>query len=121
MDGQSESPVEVAASRVGEAMVVRLTGQVDACSSVTVTELMRASAAEPPVPPVVVVDLSGLGMLGAAGARALAQVMVTCAGRGSAVRVVAGPGGMVRRVLDIAGFGTVAAVFDDLEQALRAG
>lgn len=113
-------PAGVTATRSDGAVIVRLTGELDAHSSLAVAELMRAETAGLPPFALVVLDLCALELVGSAGARALAGLVAECAAREVAVRLAIPPESVVRRVLAIAELTGAVPLFDDPEQALRA-
>ncbi|MEV0675085.1 STAS domain-containing protein [Actinosynnema sp. NPDC050436] len=93
-------PVGVVEERGGKAVVLHLTGVFDAAhADSTAAHLHRAIAGMPP-PPLVVVVLSGLDLLAAAGIHVLGRFARSCAQRG--VRVAAVLDGALRSVVEFA-------------------
>jgi anti-sigma B factor antagonist len=97
------------------ALVIRLTGELDyAAAEQAASRLEQAAAASPP-PGVVIVDLTRISYLSAAGLRAVQCFTAACADRAVCPRLAVAPGSIVQRVLDavvpdprVEVFGTVA-------------
>jgi len=100
-----------------EAVVVTVTGGVDLCAApAMISELDQARrAARAPRP--VVVDLSGVDLLGSAGLSLLLEAEQGCAEAGTPLRLVASSR-VVLRALEAADLRQVFAVSDTLESAL---
>lgn len=103
--------VEALDERVGVAYV---RGEID--MSTTSALLERLLPAAESGPPGLVVDLSDVGFMGAAGIHALEEVKASLARRGGKLAVVA-PGGIPLRVLEVTGTRRTFGVVPTLDAA----
>ena len=111
----SSSPLELAFSRVGDVVVVTVSGEVDMN---TAADLVAALERPHEACSRVVADLSALGFLDSSGLNALVLGRRHLAARDIAFRVVSPVGGVVRRALEITGLVESLDVVDTLEHAL---
>jgi len=98
----------------GDAVVVRLDGEIDLVTAPIVNKSIKAALEQ--FPPVLVVDLSGVVFMASAG---LAELLTghRLAGQRTAFRVVA-PSRVTSRPLEMVGLTAVFGVFATLEDAL---
>jgi anti-anti-sigma factor len=103
------------------ARVVRLVGELDLSTAATVKSALREATDNLPPPARVVLDLSAVSFLSAAGLRALHQMTVACAERDVATVLVVDPASIVHRVLTIMPLGEHLPLFATLDQAVHTG
>jgi anti-anti-sigma factor len=100
------------------ALILQVTGAIDLSTSVSAQAQFQDAVAELLPPAVLVLDLTVIEVLSAAGARMMRELIGQCAQQGVAVRLVARPGSVVQRNVKILGLDEVAPQFGDLDQAL---
>ncbi|TDP95076.1 anti-sigma factor antagonist [Labedaea rhizosphaerae] len=113
------SDVDITAVPTRDALVLRLTGELDAVTSPSCRTSLSAVVAELPPPSLVVLDLRDVPFCGAAGARALAEFSADCYGRAVRVCLVAQPDSAVARIIDLVGLRDRVPVVGDPELATR--
>ncbi|MCW2714815.1 MAG: anti-sigma factor antagonist [Frankiales bacterium] len=100
----------------GRVRVLRATGELDVMTSRSVLpalpEMVEGAAG-------VVLDVSAVTFFDSSGLRLVDRLARACGGQGAQLRVVAPPGTMARRVLEIAGM-VAHLVEDDLASAVAA-
>ncbi len=106
--------IEAVPGGCGGVRVVRAAGELDVAVAPDllprVPELVAGAEA-------VVLDLTQVAFLDSSGVRLVNRFARACGGDGTPFRVVAPPGGITRRVLEIVGFGP-PLVLDDLAAAV---
>ncbi|MBK1783325.1 STAS domain-containing protein [Prauserella cavernicola] len=113
-----ESGVTVRPERRGDAVVLRVTGELDLMSS-PVLDGHVATALEEPPPPLLVIDLSGVSFLASSGMASLVAAQ-QAAGESTTLRVVA-TGRATARALEVVGLDQQLPVHASLEEALAEG
>lgn len=119
MDDDDTSLVDVTQTVTSEALILRVSGEIDLSITRAAEDRLRAAVATLPPPFLVVVDLTAVDILSAAGLRLLDHLVTACADKGLGVHIVAGPASVPRRVMRIVGLDKTIPTFDDLDQALR--
>lgn len=112
MDAASRVALEI--SRDANAVVVRVTGEVDMANAPSLSRAARELLRDPPA--VLVFDLTGVDVFGSAGVRALFGA-VEEAGQATSVRIAAG--GRLTRVFQITGLDQAIPVLPDVRGALE--
>ncbi|MGN2636702.1 STAS domain-containing protein [Nocardia takedensis] len=106
--------LDVQSSTVGSTAVLTVNGEVDVASAPqlqsAIEEALKAQ------PPVLVVDLSGVGFFGSAGLSVL--LVASEAAPAGGLRVVASD--QVRRPIEVTGLDKLLALFDDVDRAVEA-
>ena len=105
----------------GEPVVLALAGELDVGTVLVVVRSVAAALATSPAPQVIVLDLTELRFLGAAGVRVLCTAADHAAAEGTTVRVVTGGNPVVERSLSLSGKDRVLDVYPDRVAAVRAG
>lgn len=105
------------------AYIVHVAGEVDIS---TIEDLESAieqaeSGARSQGRGVVIIDLRGVTFLGAEGLRSLVGADHRITEAGGAMRVVAPPQGIIRRLLDLSGVGALLDLFETVESAMPPG
>lgn len=104
-----------------QAVVIRLTGEIDyAGADQAASRLEQAAVASPPAA-VVIVDLTRISYLSAAGLRVVQCFTSACADRAVCPRLAVAPGSIVQRVLRAVPPDPRVEVFGTVADALRAG
>jgi anti-anti-sigma factor len=103
------------------ALIIRLAGEIDYASADEAAARLAQAALTLPPPEVVIVDLSRVSHLSAAGLRVVQCFAVSCAEQTMRARFVIPPGSVVRRVMGLLPLDPRLTVFDSVDQALRAG
>lgn len=104
-----------------QAVVIRLTGEIDyAGADQAASRLEQAAVASPPAA-VVIVDLTRISYLSAAGLRVVQCFTAACADRAVCPRLAVAPGSIVQRVLRAVPPDPRVEVFGTVADALRAG
>jgi anti-sigma B factor antagonist len=111
----TDAPVEIRTTRVADAVVVRVAGEVDLASA---PELGRALEAGFEGVRCVVVDLSGIGFLDSSVLDVLVRGQADLAAQGIEFRVVSPSDRAVRRVFEITRLNDVLGVVGSLDDAL---
>ncbi|MET8654000.1 MULTISPECIES: STAS domain-containing protein [Nocardia] len=106
--------LEVERTSVGSTAVLTVSGEVDVASAPQLQSAIDEALREQP--PVLVVDLSGVGFFGSAGLSVL--LVATEAAPSGGLRVVASD--QVRRPIEVTGLDKLLAVFDTLDRAVEA-
>jgi anti-anti-sigma factor len=102
------------------ALIIRLTGEIDyASADEAAARLDRAALLLPP-PGMVIVDLTRVSHLSAAGLRVVQCFAVACAERSVRTCFAIPPDGIVRRVVRLLPLDPRLTVFDSVDQALQA-
>lgn len=114
-------PVEVVEIPTTGALVLRVSGEIDLSTMTATGRMLAAAGATLPPPGVIVVDLSQVAYLSAAGVRALVAFALSIAERGVSTRLVAARHTVVHRLLRIADLGKHLPVFDTVDEALHTG
>jgi anti-anti-sigma factor len=102
------------------ALIIRLAGEIDYASADDAASRLTAAAATLPPPEVVIVDLTRVSHLSAAGLRVVQCFAVSCAEQAVRARFAIPPGGIVRRLVGLLPLDPRLTVFDTVEAALRA-
>lgn len=121
MDDNRKDLVGVTQTTTSQALILRLTGEIDLATSGTAYDRLRSAVAELPPPPLVVVDLTDVGFFSVAGVRLLRTFIDVSARHGLIVRVVVPPDSTTHRVLTIVGLNGQVPIFDTLDEALPPG
>lgn len=98
------------------ATVLILNGDIDAVTSLRVSEALNAQLSADTHR--LVLDLSEVDYISSAGLRSLLAALKEARQRGGDLRL-AGVQGGVMKVFDMSGFTSILAIFDDTPQALR--
>lgn len=98
----SQDRVGVTLYETDEAMVVGLGGEIDFGNADWAGHVLRRTTADVMPPRMVVLDLSDVGFLSAAGVRMLYGYAASCADRGVRSCVVIEPEGIIERVARLA-------------------
>jgi anti-sigma B factor antagonist len=114
-DGLREPPV-AAVDRVGDAIVVRLTGELDLYNAHEVRNVLVEEAAR--VPERVVIDLSGVGFIDSTALGVLIEARTKFANRRAFL--LAAPALETRRALEISGLDRHFGLHDSVDDALGA-
>ena len=115
----SGGPLVVTSEQVGDALVVRVVGEVDLRTAPRLNSVL-ALACETVVPPgVVVADLTGVTHFGSFGLSAVVIAHHRCLERRSAFRVVAADQ-LVLRLLHVSGLDQVLTVVRSLDEVAEA-
>jgi anti-anti-sigma factor len=115
-----EDPDPAISTDTGAALIMRLSGELDAATTApTGAALLRAAAL--PAPDLVVVDLTEVVFFPAAAVHALEKFAAACAERGIMTRLVVDTGSIVDRVVQLADLDLRIPVFASVEQAVGAG
>jgi anti-anti-sigma factor len=109
-----------ASERTSGVLVVEIRGELDLGTVLRWTTVLEAAICELPAPHLLAVDLTMLTYLTARGSRALFQAVRECRDRRIAACVVAAPGGVVDRVLQLTGLAELAPVFPNRLTAIAA-
>jgi anti-anti-sigma factor len=110
--------VGVTPHELGGAMVLGLSGELDFGNADWAGHVLRRSVAGPLPSLLVVLDLTEVGFLSAAGVHILYLFAAECAERGLRTRVVVEPDGIVERVARLAELDRRIPVFTQLSEAL---
>ncbi|MET9000234.1 STAS domain-containing protein [Amycolatopsis sp. Hca4] len=102
-------------------MLLALSGELDAGTVLVVVGAVAAALAGSPEPKAIVLDLSRVNFLGAAGVRVLSAVTDNAADRNVRLRIVTGGNPLVSRALRLTGADRVLDVYPDLGAASSAG
>jgi anti-anti-sigma factor len=102
------------------ALIIRLAGEIDYTSADEAASRLTRAADTLPPPEVVIVDLTRVSHLSAAGLRVVQCFAVSCAERTVRARFAIPPGSIVRRVIGLLPLDPRLTVFDTVDQALRA-
>jgi anti-anti-sigma factor len=100
----------------GSTVLARLSGELDIAEASRTGQ--RIVEAVPPSASAVVIDLTELKLIDSSGVATLFSLARQFDVRRQEVRVVASPGGLVARVLEIVDFRRAAPVDHDLQEAL---
>jgi anti-anti-sigma factor len=121
MDHSNRSVEQVAltVTRAPNALVLRLVGELDLCTVTTIGTALRKATDPLPPPSRVVLDLTAVSFLSAAGLRALYQMIDACAKRNVATVLVVDPASIVSRVLRLMPPEEHLTSFASLDQALH--
>lgn len=103
----------------GPAVVVSVAGELDMLTALALDDQVSIAETEivPPAP--VVLDLTEVSFIGAAGLTVFVDHHQRCAQRGSTLRLVTGGNRRVLRVLAITSLDTAFTLADTLDQGLR--
>lgn len=107
--------MQTAAQVRGDAVVVRVTDEIDVLTGEQLSDAVEQVLGGP----LVVVDLTGVSFLGSRGMTVLLQVKRSARAVGTDLRFVLGANRVVRRALTMAGLLDQFIVCDDVEQAVR--
>lgn len=121
MNHDGSLPIDVSRAATAQALILSVTGDIDAATIPTVDARLRAAALTSPPPPLVVLSLTAVESISAAGVRMLKHLADACAERDITVHIVVAPNTIVRRIIGITELDRGMPTFDDLGQALRAG
>jgi anti-sigma B factor antagonist len=113
------SLVEVIPTVTGQALILRVCGEIDITSSLVARDRLLAAVATLPPPALVVVDLTAVVILSAAGLHLLARLILACTDQGVDIHLVAAPKSLPGRIIGIAGLDKDVSTFDTVELALR--
>lgn len=102
--------IEAGVARADPVRVLRLRGEVDACSAPRLRDDLRREVEA--CPAVVAVDLSDLVFLGVAGLSVLLEAEQFADERGTAVLLVGSPAPPVERLLGLVGWGVTSDAVD---------
>jgi anti-anti-sigma factor len=111
--------VDIAQTSTSRALVLSISGDVDAATIPTVDARVRAAVLPLPPPGLVVVDLTEVVGISVAGVRLLKSVVDACATRGVDVRLVISKKSIVHRIFTVADPHGEIPVFPTLAQALE--
>ncbi|GAA0208536.1 STAS domain-containing protein [Saccharothrix sp. NPDC042600] len=102
----------------GAAVVLHVSGELDQETSAVLEGHLRQAEdlVRPPAP--VVVDLGGVTFFGSSGLSLMLTHHLRCAGRGTALRLVAGHRAVLRPI-EMTDLGTVLTVLPSVERALE--
>ncbi|MCR6488019.1 STAS domain-containing protein [Amycolatopsis sp. OK19-0408] len=106
--------------RTSGALVVEIRGELDISTVLRWTTLIEAAICELPEPHLLVLDLSSLEFLSARGARGLLEAVESCRERNIGGCVIATPGGVVDRMVRLAGLAEAVRVFPNRLTAIAA-
>jgi anti-anti-sigma factor len=115
----SELSVDVTATITVGALILLFRGELDHPEDLDIHEL-DALATLPP-PPRLILDVSRLGVLSAAGARTIRRIAAACERRGVTTHLVLGAGTTVSRVAAISGLDVDVPAFRTMTDAVPAG
>ncbi|MFI5611642.1 STAS domain-containing protein [Amycolatopsis sp. NPDC051903] len=115
----SASPVSVTTVRTPAGLVARVSGELDGGTATESVRLLFAGADVLPAPELVVLDLTALSMLSAAGLRALLRFARDFRERGVRIHLVCPDDSVTRRVLNAVSVGESIPVFATVDQALN--
>ena len=107
----------VALERHGDAVLARLSGEIDLSNAGAVEEQVTGGLAGSTA---VAVDLSGLSYLDSAGLALLSRLASRLSGQSGSLRLVVPPDAVVGRTLSISGLTAVIPVDETVEAALAA-
>ncbi|WP_233223717.1 STAS domain-containing protein [Amycolatopsis sp. CA-128772] len=105
----------------GEPVVLALAGELDAGTVLLVVRAVAGALHRCPAPRVVVLDLTDVCFLGAAGVHVLCEAADHAAAVGARLRVVTGGNAVVNRALLLTGADRVLDCYPDRAAALGAG
>lgn len=111
--------VTTSSERVGEHLVVHVAGEVDMTSAAIMDKALADAVTAEPVPGVIVADLTNVGFFGSAGLSVLIAAHRRTQDIGIHLAVVAPPGSIPRRTIDITGINHMLPIADTLDQALH--
>ena len=109
--------VRVAMERHGEAVLARLSGEIDLSNAGAVEDQVTGALHGATA---VAVDLSGLSYLDSAGLAVLSRLAGRLSGLAGALRLVVPPDAMVGRTLSVSGLASAIPVDETVEAALAA-
>lgn len=112
--------VELTRTVTASAVIIRLTGEVDAITADSAAARMALAVAALPPPELVIVDLTEVDYLSAAGLRAVHGLAVSCAERAVRTHLAITPGGIVHRIVTLLALDPRLSTFDTVAQALHA-
>jgi anti-sigma B factor antagonist len=113
--------VELTRTVTTTAVIVRLTGEVDVTTSDDAESRLALAVAALPPPELVILDLTQVGYLSAAGLRAVHGFAVSCAEHAVRTRLAITPGGIVCRIVTLLPLDPRLSTFATVAQALAAG
>ena len=108
-------PFETRLSFTPDALIVSVSGEVDMGTAKRLTEALEGASDRTPL---VVVDLADVSFIDSSGLNALLQSQRALAGRGSVLKIVVPPTGVVRRVFEIANLTEPLHVVENRDDAL---
>jgi anti-anti-sigma factor len=118
MDDERRGLVVVTPATTERALVLRVSGTLDLVTAHGAALRLREMVAALPPPSLVVLDLTTVEFLSAAGLRTVRELAAACADKQVSVRLASGPGSVARRILTIARFDEDVPTFDDVPAAL---
>lgn len=101
------------------ALILVFRGELDHPADLD-SHVLDALATLPP-PPLVILDVSGLRVLSAAGARTIRRIATACRHRGVTTHLVLGSGNTISRVATISGLDADVPAFRTMTDAVPAG
>jgi anti-anti-sigma factor len=113
--------VELIRTVTAAAVIIRLTGEVDVSTSDDAASRLALAVAALPPPELVILDLTEVGYMSAAGLRAVHGFAVSCAEHAVRTRLTITPGGIVHRIVSLLPLDPRLSTFDTVAQALAAG
>lgn len=120
MDNVGPASVRITSTDTGDALILTFHGAIDASTREEADRLLREITAGLPPPDlvVVVVDLTALGFIAAAGVHLLAGLTEFCATQGLSVYLVVGDDTVTRRLVHVGKLHELTPVFGGLAEAL---
>jgi anti-sigma B factor antagonist len=113
--------VELTRTVTATAVIIRLTGEVDVTTSNDAESRLALAVAALPPPELVILDLTEVGYLSAAGLRAVHGFAVSCTEHAVRTRLAITPGGIVYRIVTLLPLDPRLSTFATVAQALAAG
>jgi anti-anti-sigma factor len=112
--------VKLSSKVTAAAVIIRLAGEIDHVSAEDAAARLARAVAPLPPPGAVILDLTNVSLLSAAGLRTVHGCAVACAERGLLARLVVAPGSVVHRVVGLLPLDPRVSTFDSAAQALHA-
>jgi anti-anti-sigma factor len=112
--------VKLSSKVTAAAVIIRLAGEIDHVSAEDAAAKLARAVAPLPPPGAVILDLTNVSLLSAAGLRTVHSCAVACAERGLLARLVVAPGSVVHRVVGLLPLDPRVSTFDSAAQALHA-
>lgn len=113
-------PVALVVIAARAAMIVLVHAEIDLATTAPILAALLRTVALLPPPDVLILDLTTVGFFSAAAVHMIDEFTVHCAGRGIQPRLIVAPGGVVQRVVRLAGLDARVPVFTALHLALPA-